>query len=115
MLWFNWAAAQHHSVTTVPEQQLPPGQLLTVPKVFSHDLICYGISLCECRSAALGLTPLPQLPLLVGQYDKLKYPLCSTAQQQLKHQCYQHCISPKAKTQHHIRQYETENPLLCPS
>lgn len=40
---------------------------------------------------------------------------CSTAQQQPKHQCYQHCISLKAKTQHHARQYERKNPLLCPS
>lgn len=59
MPWFNWAAAQHRSVTTVPEQQLPPGQHLTVPKVLSHDLICFGVALCECRSTALGLTPTP--------------------------------------------------------
>lgn len=105
----------------IDAQPVPVQCFLPLPTLRSSTLLApvikYGIYLrpvwVGCPDSVLSQHLVP--PLLAGQHEKHRNrntpghaQYCSAATKTSVH--YQHCSFPKAKLQHHIRQYE-ENQL----
>ena len=109
-------AIAHHPPTDarpVPKQHLPTQPSPHHFQVFLHGVIRYGIFLWPVQASCPGAVPSQQLLLpqpcqnsMTRLETEMSLAVCSTAQQQLRHQCIINTVFLLKPKQHHTRNYE---------